>query len=411
MSARAGAGSGLGARASVRGCLILVGALAVPSAAIAQQQADTPSTPVAAAGSWTQFLGSVTDGSGDGDLKVGGKLNASLVFDGEALRLWRGCTINVGGEFVFGSSVNQSGAATLLPLNIAMMFPGSGQEDFDLALNFTQRFAGSSLTFGKINMLETVARTPLISGGGLEGFQHAALATPPSELTPPWIFGALWSRPLPGAVLSIGAWDVRSALNRTGLRSPFSDGIAGMTSVTIPVQAAGRRGFHGFTLMGTSKRGLNLEDIGDLLLPPESEQVLGQKRGGWHVKYFFQQFLWHDATNAARGWGAFGHIGTWDANPTPMQWSMTLGLGGSPPLVSRPADRFGIGYFRSSFSRTLRDGLQPILVLEDAQGLEAFYTVDVIRHLRVTGNVQWVTPAIRGVENVVAWGVRTHVGF
>ncbi len=74
-------------------------------------------------------------------------------------------------------------------------------------------------------------------------------------------------------------------------------------------------------------------------------------------------------------------------------------------------DRFGIGYFRSSFSRTLRDGLEPILVLDDEQGLEAFYTVEVIRHLRVTGDVQWVTPAIRGVGNVVAWGVRTHVGF
>src|SRR5690606_854561 len=133
------------------------------------------------------------------DAKVGGKLNASLGFDGEALRLWRGFTINVGGEFVFGSSANQSGARTLLPLNIAMMFPASGEEDFDLALNFTQRFRGSSLTFGKINMVDTLERTPLTSGGGLEGFQHAALGAPPSQLTPPWIFGALWSRPSPRA--------------------------------------------------------------------------------------------------------------------------------------------------------------------------------------------------------------------
>jgi porin len=182
-----------------------------------------------------------------------------------------------------------------------MMFPASGKQDVDLALNFTQRFGGSSLTFGKINMLETVARTPLISGGGLEGFQHAALATPPSELTPPWIVGALWSKPTPRVVLSAGAWDVRSALNRNGLRAPFSEGIAGMTSFTFPIHAGGERGFHGFTLMATTKRGVDLEDLGDLLLPPESEHVRGEKRGGWHVKYFFQQFLWHDDTPPDRG--------------------------------------------------------------------------------------------------------------
>lgn len=377
----------------------------------AQAPAAGDPRPVAVRGAWTQFVGQTVRGGGDHDAKVGGKLSAGLVVDGTALHLWRGFTINVGGEFVFGSSVNQSGAGTLLPLNIAMMFPASGKEDFDLALNFTQRFRGSALTFGKINMVETVSRTPLTSGGGLEGFQHAALGTPPSELTPPWIFGALWSRPSPRAVLSIGAWDVRSALNRSGLNSPFADGIAGMTSLTFPVRAGGRPGYHGFTVMATSKQGLNLEDIGDLLLPPESEQVLGQKRGGWFVKYSGQQFLWSDPANPARGWGVFGHIGAWDANPTPMQWSTTLGVAGSPPIASRPLDRFGIGYFRSSFSRTLRDGLEALLRLDDEQGVETFYTCEVVRHLRVTGNLQWINPSVRGVDNVVAWGLRTHLAF
>jgi porin len=90
---------------------------------------------------------------------------------------------------------------------------------------------------------------------------------------------------------------------------------------------------------------------------------------------------------------------------------MTLGLGGSPPIASRGADRFGIGYFRSSFSHTLRDGLEPVLGLEDAGGLEAFYTVDVITHLRVTADVQWVDPAVRGSATVIAWSLRTHVAF
>lgn len=361
--------------------------------------------------SWTQFLGAAVAGIGEDDAEFGGKLTGSVAIDGRDVRLWDGFSINVGAEFVFGGSVNQSGTGTILPLNIAMMFPASGKEDIDVSLNFTQRFGGSSLMFGRINMLDTVVRTPLISGGGLEGFQHAALAAPPSELTPPWIFGAIWSRPSPRAIVTVGAWDVRSALNRTLVDSLFADGIAGMTSVTFPIRARGQPGFHGLTVMATSKRGLNLEDIGDLLLPPESERVLGEKRGGWFVKYAFQQFLWHDAANPSRFWGLFGHIGTWDANPTPMQWSMTLGLGGSPPLDGRPRDRFGVGFFRTSLSETLRDGLDPILDLDDEQGLEAFYTLEAIPHLRITGTVQWVDPAVRGVRNAVVAGLRTRVAF
>ena len=184
-----------------------------------------------------------------------------------------------------------------------------------------------------------------------------------------------------------------------------------MTNITIPMRAGGKPGYHGFTVMATSKQGLNLEDIGDLLLPRESEQVLGHKRGGWFVKYGVQQYLWQDPANPARGWGLFGHIGAWDANPTPMQWSTTIGVAGSPPITSRPLDRFGIGYFRSSFSRTLRDGLEPILLLDDEQGLEVFYTAEIIRHLRVTGNLQWVDSAVHDAERVLVWGLRTRVGF
>lgn len=137
--------------------------------------------------------------------------------------------------------------------------------------------------------------------------------------------------------------------------------------------------------------------------------ALRPKRGGWFVKYGAQQFLRQDAANPARGWGVFGHIGAWDANPTPMQWSATLGVGGSPPLASRPRDRFGIGCFRSSFSQALRDGLAPILRLDDEQGVEAFYTAEVVRRLRITGHVQLIDSAIRGVDRAVAIGLRTRV--
>lgn len=395
-----------------RATLIVALVLAAPVAAPAQESAPAGApAPVVFHASWTQFLGWAVEGQGQDVSRLGGKLATTMVFAGEALGLWDGFTVNVSGEFGFGRNVNQSGTGVILPLNTALVFPSNGEEDWDVSVNFTQRIGASSLTFGKINMLDNVARTPLVGGGGLEGFQHVALAAPPSELSPPTIFGAIWSRPSRRASVTVGAWDVTSALNRTGLDSPFSEGVAGMVSVVVPARLAGRRGFHGVNVMGTSKRGLDLRDIGDTFLPPESEAILGRKRGGWHVKYVVQQFLHEDPADPSRGWGVFGHIGTWDANPTPMQWSLTAGVTGTVPLQARPADRFGVGYFRSSFSRTLQEGLQPILVLGDEQGVEAFYTVEIVRRLRLTATGQWVSPAIEGVSNATVLALRTRVAF
>lgn len=360
---------------------------------------------------WTQFLGAPVRGDGDGEARLGGKLGAGLVLEGQSLGLWRGLAVNAGAEFVFGRNVNGSGTGAMLPLNSALMFPENGREGVDLALNVTQQLGRSTLTAGKINMLETVAHTPLIGGGGLEGFQLGGLAAHPSIITPPTILGLLWTRPSTDGTLTVGLWDVTSALNRTGLRSPFNEGVAGMASFVLPVTVRGRQGFHGVTVMGTTKRGINLNDIGDLFLPPESEAVVGRIRGGWHAKYTLQQYLWQDDTNPQRAWGLFGHAGLWDANPSPLEWSMTAGVTGSTPVRTRPEDRFGLGYFRVSLSPSLRDGLADVVALDSEQGVELFYTLGMARWLRVTGSAQWVDPAIRGSDEAVLLGVRTHVVF
>lgn len=157
-------------------------------------------------------------------------------------------------------------------------------------------------------------------------------------------------------------------------------------------------------MFGNNKRGLDLNDIPGLFLPPESEVVLGEKRGAWHVKYAFQQYLWQDHDNPSRGWGLFGHAGVWDDNPSPMKWSMTLGITGSPPIESRPLDKFGIGYFHTSLSDALRRGLDPILELQDEYGLELFYTWQVATRLRLTPNVQIIESGIRAADTTAIVG-------
>ena len=252
----------------------------------------------------------------------------------------------------------------------------------------------------------------MVGGGGREGFQHINLAAPPSIFTPPSIFGALLSFPFQGFGITLGIWDAQSAVNRIGFEDLFEEGVAGMASVTLPVTIGGRRGFQSLTVMGNNRRGLDLEDIPDLILPPESEFLAGERRGGWLIRYGFQQFLWQDQADPSRNGGIFGQLSLWDENPTPASWSMNVGVTGSVPFASRPRDRFGLAYFRVSLSSYLREGLRPILALGPEQGAEAFYTFDIFdRRVRTTVTAQLVDTARRRAGTAVFLGLRTLMRF
>lgn len=384
-------------------------AVAQEESAAAEPQQPASTTNVRAA--WTQFLGAAVDGGSDDDAKYGGKLDLYVAVDGRDLGLWDGLTVNVHPELVYGESVNASGVPVLFPPNVAMNFPTGGGEDFDLSLYLTQKVGTATLNIGKINMLDIAAGTPLVGGGGLDGFQHTGLATPPSGITPSTIFGALLSVPVGKPRLTLGIWDPANAVNRTGFEDPFETGVAGMASLMVPLPVSGKPGFHTFSVQGTSIRGLNLADIPDLFLPPESEAVLGERQGGWKFTYAVQQYLWTDPQNPARGWGVFGSIAIWQDNPLPFKWSATLGVTGSPPIAGRPSDRFGIGYHRMTLSPALREGLAFLLPIGSEQGVEAFYTVQIGRHLRLTADAQWIDPFVRGADDAVFLGLRAQLAL
>lgn len=386
--------------------LALSPAILIASSAHAQE-APPSATSIRAA--WTQFVGAAVEG-GDDDARYGGKVDVYGTVDGRDLGLWEGLSINVHPEFVYGRNVNAS-VPVLFPPNVAMTFPSSNEEDFDLSLYFVQKFGKASLTLGKINMLDIAAGTPLVGGGGLDGFQHTALAAPPSGITPATIFGGLLSVPVGRPTLTVGLWDPANRVNQTGFEDPFETGVAGMVSLAVAVPLDGKPGFHSFTVQATSKRGLNLADLEDVFLPPESEVVLGQRSGGFKLTYALQQYLWVDPSDSRRGWGVFGTAAVWQDNPLPFRWSATFGLTGSPPIAARPNDRFGIGYHRMTLSPALRRGLAPILAVRSEQGVEGFYTFAIGRHLRLTANAQWVRSFIRDVDDALFLGLRAQLVF
>jgi porin len=400
--------SALSARAAAAAPGFVLAAVLGAAPSAAQSQSATDASAV-----WTNFLGGSISGPADGTPRIGGRIDVYGTVDGADLGLWDGLTINVRPELIYGTGVNGQGSGETLPINTALAFPSANAEDFDLALTIGQRIGKAQLTLGKINTVDLKTRTPLLGGGGLDGFQYLQFAAPITLFTPPKILGALLTMPVAGASVTLGAWDPRSMLNQTGFEEPlFGTGVNGMVSVAIPVRIGGRPGWQNFLVSGTTTRGTDLANIPDLTLPPTAGTVIGTRKGGWLIRYGLQQYVWQDPSNPKRGWGLFGDVTVWDSNPTPFEWGLSVGLTGHPGFTgARADDRFGLGYFRFSFASDLVEALDPLIGLDAEQGVEAFYTFELNRHVALTANVQWLDPARSDKGNSVLTGLRLRTRF
>ena len=86
-------------------------------------------------------------------------------------------------------------------------------------------------------------------------------------------------------------------------------------------------------------------------------------------------------------------------------------MGGSGYLLEHPNDTFGIAYFRTELSSTLEDQLAPVLALKGEGGVEMLCNVAVTRWFRITGNVQFIKPALGANPEATHVGIGTYVKF
>jgi porin len=360
----------------------------------------------------THFVQGPASGDGDQDIQSGGKGDIILTLDGKKVGLWQGLYVNMHGEFVYGNDANTQGDGSIIPVNTALAFLQSDGRSEELSLIVTQQFDEHTLlTLGKFNMLDAVARTPLIGGGGLDTFLNLGLAAPISGVTPGYLLGGLLSHRNDHASFSLLVYDPRSAQDSDVLNDPFDDGVTLSLSMTVPIQLWGNTSIHGIRGVYSTQDGIDLRDIPQLILPPEAQRELEMQSDYWFYSYSFRHFLFQDENDPSRGWGVFGQFGVSDGNPNPVEWSYLIGVGGNSPVPARSDDRFGIGLFRYSLSNDLVEGLRPGIQLEDEQGIEAYYNYAVAPWLKVTGNLQVIDPAFSDNKRSVFFGLRTQVKF
>lgn len=360
----------------------------------------------------TQFYQGLTSGEGDKQWRYGGKGDLIATFDGAKLGLWRGFSVKFHQERLYGQDANKSTDA-LFPVNTAMAFPRLGGKDQDTSLIVTQNFGERvSVSVGKFNMLDLLARKPLVGGGGRDTFMNTALAAPISGVTPPYIVGTIATLKTDPAVFSLMVYDPRNAQDRNVIEHPFEEGVTTSLSVTLPTKIGGRSGYYGVRGVYSSQEGLDLKAIPQLILPLEdvgpAEAAL-TKDGYWYVSFGMQQYLYQDPNNPATGWGLFAEIAISDGNPNPFAWHFVGGLAGNSPIRGRELDRWGVGYFKYALSDDLKNSLRTFVPVFDEQGVEIFYNFFLTPWIRLTGNLQYIN--IKDQDDPVVAAVRLQIRF
>lgn len=359
----------------------------------------------------TGFADSLVSGQGTTSTEPGGKVDLAGRLNGEAVGLWPGFFVGAHLEQSFGDDVNTQGDGTILPVNTALAFPREGGSDTNFSLTVTQVFGSrASVTAGKFNLLEALAATPLIGGGGTETFQNIGLAAPVSGVTPPYVVGGLLGLETAAARLSIFVYDPRNAQEDDVLGELFSEGATFSASAAVPVAPGGLGGRHTLRLVYSSASGLDFDSLPALALPPDSDDVLGTRRGYHFASYSLHQYLVQQAPNL--GWGVFGQLAFSEGNPNPVRSSALLGLGGEATFIDRDSDRWGFAGFYYDFSDDLENGLTAIgSGLRDEYGMEAFYEVAINATFRLGGDVQLIRPGTPGTDPALFANIRVRLVF
>ena len=363
--------------------------------------------------SYTEFGEGLVAGDGNHSWRLGGKMLGKMTLDGAKLHLWKGFSINLTGELNDGANVNGMGGSVLIP-NTALAFPQDVGTGGDLSLNVTQRFGERvSLSIGKFDMINAPSRTPILGGGGLDTFWNIAFAAPPSGVLPPYMTGGNLSISTKPGTFTFMLYDPTNAQQKVGIKGWGTQGITGRISARFPAKIHNLQGFHTITFAASSQTGLNLEEIPQLILPPESASILRAKSGYYFGSYAVQQYFRQDKSRPGSGWGLFAQLSISDSNPNPLAGNVLVGLGSTGLFGKRPLDRAGIGYFHYFFSDALKRGLQETInyPLGDEQGMEAFYNFAVTRWFRIAADVQVIQPGDRNFKTETYAGVSGQVKF
>jgi porin len=177
-------------------------------------------------------------------------------------------------------------------------------------------------------------------------------------------------------------------------------------------------GLPGHQLVGATWSSRNVAILDQnirVILPPPVGAPPERASDSWSVYYNFDQYLVVDPCDPKRGWGIFGRAGFADEDTNPLEWLVSIGVGGSSPISCRERDTWGVGYYHAAGS----DELPEVLNIGDGNGVELFYNIEVTPWFHLTADVQFIDSGFGGIpalglsepETAVVLGLRGKIDF
>jgi porin len=359
----------------------------------------------------TQFYQGVASGGIEQRFRYGGHGDYVLKFDFDKLSGQEGLFLQLRAEHRFGQALSVRDTGSFGAPAVLANLPSLNTEDVLLTnVVFTQALSEQFVVFlGKMDTLD----------GDMNAFAHGRGKT--QFLNTNFVFNPIAVQTIPYATLGAGFSILQgvepiftfTVLNATdtattsGFDELFADGVALSAELRLPTRIFGLPGHQDFGVTWNSREYTALGQDPRVILPGFDIVPID---GSWSLRYNFDQYFYVDPCDSRRGWGLFGRAGISDANPNPIHWIVSFGVGGNSPLTGREADRFGIGWYYGAPSSDLGknfDSFNP----EDGTGVEIFYNIAVTPWFELTPDLQIIDGGIAKADTAVLFGVRGNLIF
>ncbi len=360
----------------------------------------------------TQFYMGVANGGVSREFRYSGHGDYVMNIDSAKLGGPEGLFVKIKAEHRFGQAMTGTTGA-FLPENVLADLPVSDNEQLFLTnLMFTQMLSENfGLFFGKMDTLDGDLNT-FAHGRGKTQFSNAAFV-----VTPIGLRTVVYSTLGAGFVIlregepifTFTALNATDTTTTSGFDELFADGVVLVPELRLPTNFFGLPGHQLFGGSWSSREFAALDQRLAVILPGVP---IARQSNSWSLYWNFDQHLQVDPNDETKGWGVFGRAGIADNGTNPIAWFLSFGVGGNSKLPGREADTFGAGWYYSRTSTEIAPFLTGLLGgLEDGQGVEIFYNIELTKRFHLTADIQVIDPARQSVDTALLTGVRAVLDF
>jgi porin len=374
---------------------------------------------------FNQTFQSILDGGKDTTTKYEGSLDYIANFDLSRMGVIPGGLIKFRAETRYGDSVNTR-AGAIIPVNLDGFLPISSEPDEAIPFTITdlayfQYFSEHFAAFvGKIDTLDADLND-LASGRGNSQFLNANFVFNPvvTGLVPYSSLGGgvVWM-PTHQIMVTTSIIETTEASTNSGF-ADLNNGLTWSTEADFQytlghLPGGANVGFaYAFSNDFLSLNERFVFSPGEGIVAPTKGEAWAAYVSGW-------QYVWTpeksdkpiDLLNGEqdrKGIGLFGRLGFADPDVSPVDWSVSGGVGGRGVIPCRDNDTFGLGYY---YTKIKEDRLTGILNIDDhAQGFEAYYNLAITPAAHITLDVQAIAPASKNLDTAIILGARLFLNF